>query len=303
MKKTLFILLIGLLLAVAACTPVPPAGSEGNGGEPTVDGGGGDSGGEEIDPGGVGFSPGGDDPDSGEVDPGPRPEVRWDSDPQALIMRGNFCCGFVPQLVPFNYIPDFQIYGDGRIIWTEYDDNSGARSVFVGQLSEAEMTAILQSLVDAGFFGWKDRYEDPLVADASEQCLIVNLESQQKTVCEYVEGAPEAFHAIYDELSAGAGADGEPYIPEQGLLTSHPIDASGFDNIESIRSTEWSEAAAGFSLSAATDEGAWVEGAALESAWAAVNANPWSGWAVEGDSYYQLTIQIPGVSMIEPPAR
>jgi hypothetical protein len=48
--------------------------------------------------------------------------------------------------------------------------------------------------------------------------------------------------------------------------------------------------------------GKWLEGEALETAWLAVNANPWGGIVQEGDTYYSLVLQVPGISQMEPPA-
>jgi hypothetical protein len=56
----------------------------------------------------------------------------------------------------------------------------------------------------------------------------------------------------------------------------------------------------GLSLSDAAG-GAWVEGEALELAWRVVNTNPWGGLVQEDETYYELTLQILGVSHIQPP--
>jgi hypothetical protein len=45
-----------------------------------------------------------------------------------------------------------------------------------------------------------------------------------------------------------------------------------------------------------------VEGEALELAWRVVNTKLWGGVVQEGKAYYQLTVQVPGVSQNAPPA-
>jgi hypothetical protein len=36
-------------------------------------------------------------------------------------------------------------------------------------------------------------------------------------------------------------------------------------------------------------------------AWRVVNTNPWGGLVQEDKTYYELTLQIPGVSHVQPP--
>src|SRR5688500_299185 len=103
----------------------------------------------------------------------PRPEVNWDTRPEALIVRGTFCCGFVPEMVYQNYIPDVQIWGDGRMIWTQNGSATNQRRVLEAYLSPNEMTQLLQRAVDDGFFGWQDSYADYSVTDMPSQCLVI----------------------------------------------------------------------------------------------------------------------------------
>src|SRR5574341_1096981 len=83
----------------------------------------------------------------------PRPEVRWEADPNTLVISADTCCGM---LFDPNGIPDARLWGDGRLIWVEYDGSK--RRVVSAALTAAEMTSLLQIFVEAGFFGWKDYY-------------------------------------------------------------------------------------------------------------------------------------------------
>ncbi|MFQ5616288.1 MAG: hypothetical protein ACE5GO_07495, partial [Anaerolineales bacterium] len=250
-------------------------------------------------PGGVALGDGEEDsPDSGNA---PRPDVVWDSDPAAPIVSGTFCCGFTSELVPINYIPDFQVWGDGRIVWVEYDE-SGGRRVLEAQFSANELSAVLQQAVDAGFFGWKERYENLTITDMADKCLTINLVSDSKTVCEYFEGAPQEFHNLYDLLARGAGLDGDDYVPESGYLVAHVLAEFTLSPI-SEDDVIW-PADTLFSLQEAVDKGIWVEEEALELAWEAVNKDPWGVVVREGGSTaYQLSVQIPGLNMTPPPER
>ncbi len=223
-------------------------------------------------------------------------ELNWNTDPDTLIVSATFCCGHTPNVAQLNYIPDALIWGDGRIIWVESAD-SGERRVLEGQLTPDQMHDLGQRVAGDGFFDWQDSYVDRSVADAAEQCLSVELEQQSKKVCEYFDGAPQAFHDLYAYIAHGAGAAGKNYAPEIGYLTAHPLALP--ENFTPPATQHWPAATLGLSLGQ-TEDGVWIEGEVLELAWSVVNAN-WLGIAVqEEDAYYQISVQIPGLSYVEP---
>ena len=233
-----------------------------------------------------------------DPEPGNSPVLSWNRDPQARLISATFCCGHITQVTLLNYIPDALVWGDGRIIWVEPDNE--ARRVLAGRLSVEQIEALLERMAAAGFFSWQDRYADQSVADAPDQCLSVELENQSKKVCEYFQGAPPAFHELYAEVAGGAGATGADYLPERGYLTAYPLDLpNGFTPpVDAV----WPVDSAGFSL-AEIGAGRWVEGETLNIAWEMVNAK-WRGMIIqESEIYYQLTLQIPGLSYVEPPTQ
>ncbi|HJS30062.1 MAG TPA: hypothetical protein VJ768_10595 [Anaerolineales bacterium] len=291
MKHLLISSLTALLLILTACAPVQPAASDDS------------TPGTTSEPSPTPATPDSTE-DSPEVEETPTPEpdmedASWDTNPEALIISATFCCGFVPQSAVINYIPDAQVWGDGRIVWVEQSDD-GTRRVLEGQLSLEELGLLIERIQDAGFFEWEDRYANQQVADYADKCINVNLVEQQKSVCEYYEGAPAEFHEIYDVLSTGAGASGEAYMPETGFLTVIPLGPTTQINPADVAGT-WDAAEMGISLSE-VGEGVWVEGPALEAAWAAVNFRPWNPMVQEGENYYLLGLQIPNLSMAPPPS-
>ena len=228
-----------------------------------------------------------------------RTEPSWNTAPDALIVSATLCCGYVHKLVRENYIPDALIWGDGRIIWTQ-STNSGERRVLEGYLTPDQMDALLQRVVADGFFDWQDKYVTYTRTDAAHKCLSVQLGQRSKQVCEYIEGAPQAFHDLYADIATGAGVAGAEYVPELGYLTAYPLD---FSNQPAPQvELKWPADSAGFSLNEAV-HGVWVEGEVLELAWAALNVKQWGMIVQDGDAYYQISVQIPGISLFEPPAR
>jgi hypothetical protein len=222
----------------------------------------------------------------------PRPTVDWDRSAASVVLSATYCCGLVPQYYAENYLPDVLIFGDGRIVWVE-DLEGGARRVNEGVLSEAELAALLQSVVDAGFFGWADNYANYNVTDLPNKCLHVRLAEASKSVCEYYEGAPAAFHTLYREAASGAGTPAAEFVPSEGRLSVFPTVAS--DNLTPEDYVVWDPAVAGISLSQVTPEQI-IDGNALALAWRAVNRSSWTPLVREGDDYYYVVVGIPGLN-------
>ena len=222
-------------------------------------------------------------------------QINWNHSPDQRIIQAIFCCGFTTRNFAMNYLAEATVWGDGRIVWVEQSPE-GARQVLEGHLTMDQLNNLFQRVVETGFFDWDERYANEMIADAADKCLQITIENRSKEVCEYVEGAPPAFHDLYAEVAAGAGATGTPYVPKRGYLTATVLPEGG-DFSETVEM--WPEEAAGFSLSEATG-GRWVEGEALDTAWRVVNQGPFTA-VEEGETYYELTLQLPDLSLTELP--
>jgi hypothetical protein len=223
----------------------------------------------------------------------PRPVLEWDTSPDAVVIEAYVVGGMVPMNYHQNYIPEVRVFGDGRIVWVEWQ--SGSRTVLEGQLTEAELRAVLEKFSSAGFFGWENFYEpDGVIYDAGTATLRVNLLSISKSVSEYVEGAPPKYHELWAYVANGAGTTGAPFMPENGYLLATLINGTGF-----TATHIWPEEATGLKLSDVT-AGRYVQGEALTNAWAILNENQYA--IIESDgALYSITLQIPGLSYQTPP--
>jgi hypothetical protein len=165
--------------------------------------------------------------------------------------------------------------------------------VYEATLSEAEMRALLQDIVDAGFFGWADNYANYNITDLPTQCLFVQLAEGSKSVCEYYEGAPAAFHTLYGEAASGAGAEATEFVPTEGVLIATPTTEPY--NVTTEDYLAWDPTATGLSLATVTAQQP-IDGNALALAWHAVNRNTWAPLVKEGDTYYYLVVLVPGLN-------
>ncbi len=200
-----------------------------------------------------------------------------------------------------NYIPEAQLWGDGRLIRVQ-TGSSGERRVLTAQLTTAEMETRLRSFVDAGFFGWQDNYADYSVTDQPSTCLEVNRLSANKQVCEYYRGAPKAFHQLVGDMASGAGHPGADFVPQRGYLTAYPQTLSpSQQQSPDLGQWQWPAEGVGFSLPEA-ENGRWIDGPALTLAWSITSANQWNPRVQDDVNYYQITVRVPEVSWVHPPA-
>jgi hypothetical protein len=186
------------------------------------------------------------------------------------------------------------LWGDGRLIWVEYDNNGGRR-VLTATLTPLDMQQALQAIVDAGFFGWKDYYEPPYqIYDAPSTCINVNLTSTSKSVCTLMGNPPDAFYTLTSKI--GKGYLGSDLVPTTGYLQATPIEGVSVNN----PILHWPVDSLGFSLSE-TAAGKWIDGEALALAWQVVNTQPFNSIVQEGDTYYTLVLLVPDVTRQQPP--
>lgn len=141
------------------------------------------------------------------------------------------------------------------------------------------------------------RYEPKeTILDGSPIGINVHLLSTSREVREYVTGAPPEFHELFDLLTSGAGVKGTPYLPQSAQLNAREINSR--DWTTKTEFPVWDAAALGLDLHDAMR--VWVEGDALTYAWEIVNQNSAFPIVVQGDSYFELHLRLPELSVMGP---
>jgi hypothetical protein len=98
-------------------------------------------------------------------------------------------------------------------------------------------------------------------------------------------------------ISSGAGATGQPYVPQTGIITVYPMESA--DYLTDMEVLVWDAEQAMTTLADLLD--GRIEGPALMQAWAVVNQQYWSPIVVEGEDYYELFLEIPELTGRETP--
>ncbi len=220
--------------------------------------------------------------------------IEWDRNPEARIVRIHSpytTAGLAGAYDDRYYIPEVQIWGDGRILWIAKGGTD--RQIHEDQLTDEQVERLLRRIANAGFFEWEASYQTLGGNSAPAMVLEVNLADRTKAVSEH-GGAPEAYYDLVAYLQQGAGAQGQPFVPDEGYLTLQRFSAD-------VEGKPWP---AGSSLSPKdVGDGIYIQGALLNFAWDEINKNPTGPTYVtyEGETYHMM-VQIPELSCTEPPA-
>jgi len=222
-------------------------------------------------------------------------DLNYDTGAGTVVVEADSAGGFVPEAFVRGHIPGFRLYGDGRVIWTEQAGLGEA--VHEGHLAPQEVADLLAWIAERGFFEMDDFYTvENAPTDMPSDCVAVHLAAQDKRVCEYFDGAPEAFGEIYDRLQAGAGAsDVTDYQPQIGWAVSELLTwDSGAEAIA------WPESLT--PVPAALVGGGWIEGETLDFVWQhRLEQGPFTIFEASGDAYL-VVLQVPGLMPQAPPA-
>lgn len=222
-------------------------------------------------------------------------KAQWNHAADALIVQVTAPSGFLPsELYQEVYIPETQIWGDGRITWGTYVDGEGY-TLRTGRLTSEQMTLLLQRFAHVGFLLWRSHYQNGVAIDGAPRCISVELAmpTVQHQVCELAGGAPQAFYTLFDFLVSGAGATGVPYTPTTAYIRTWPADTAVPFSQSPI---SWPTDLFGLPASAALD-GVWVQGEGLAHLWQAVLDDHYPVLTVADEhGIYALTMQIPGLN-------
>ncbi len=217
------------------------------------------------------------------------PSPRWDHSIEASVLYT-----FPGAMhIDFNYIPDVQVRGDGRIVWVERRPEGGRR-VLEGRLTEAELLLTVQRAIEGRAF-------DPLgtPSPAPGGCPYSGVDNElvirllRAAAVERIRSSSPAICSLVLFLAFGARTGGAPYQPELGLLYPIPVEETGLPITSGARAAWPAELLLVNLHSAYEQRGSYeIEGLALEWAWDFVNQNPEPIVSFEGTDYW-LGVQVP----------
>jgi hypothetical protein len=177
-----------------------------------------------------------------------------------VVLRYDVAGGFVPVEFSVGHLPQFTLYGDGRVIFPGASDVSGvpADGVATGgrlrtvMLTEPQVQDLLKfALLEGGLGVATGPYDATGVADAPTATFEIHADGNDKTVSAYALGIDATgadlpmrarLSRLADRLSAmeSGGAAGAPWEPV--AYRAMLLDASGVTGVK-VRAWPWNDVA------------------------------------------------------------
>ena len=187
-----------------------------------------------------------------------------------------------------NRIPNFRIWGDGRIVYSEV--NNGIRSISIGKISHEKLQNMLEMLDEEGYFS--NPPPNSVNPAGTGYTLIVNLENEQ-----YQSFWSDRTDIYSDLINAIEQEKLEKYTPHEGLLIVGSY--KGMPAIDSF--PKWLENFP-FALSEVGREGKWISGDIVLYVWEVINRQPGRLAGIEENgNIYSLGLEIKDISIEDPP--
>lgn len=164
-------------------------------------------------------------------------QIPHPTDPSAVVLSLETCCGFMPVEFALTDAPSFILYGDNRLIFRPSPDPEqelgpgGTRPAFVqARMNAEQVDALLRfALGPGGLLDARERYDDMMIADAATTTFTIDAGGVQKTVSAYnlsveamgPDGAilrrlaelAQLLGSFERQVAAGQVVSAEPYQP------------------------------------------------------------------------------------------
>jgi len=153
------------------------------------------------------------------------PKTEWDTSPDKVIISYQ-----VFREIEYGYIPDFQIWGDGHIVWVK--NSYSTREVYEGYLTQGELKKLIDQFIDVGYYNWfgnhGESYESISIKLTSRPYYDLPIDSNKE------------ISNLVDYLRTGAGLEAKEFVPSIGYLYVLPIEETEY-SIERVIPVPWTD--------------------------------------------------------------
>jgi hypothetical protein len=228
--------------------------------------------------------------------------LNWDRSPTTIIFRADIIGGNREQeFFARNEVPLCTVYGDGRVVWTN-EVASSNQEVLFDQLSDDVIRTFIDTLtITEQFFSYPGQADLQLPSAVAPvyEVMEVNVSGQSFKTDAFSGWPADYFPRILDRCRTLSQT---PILFEAtaGWLSVVPVPA----DLEAP-TYQWEPNAAGISLAeiAASNERRWITGSNPRVLFNLLQTTPSNARMLENGSYYQIAVEVPGVTRYSPPAQ
>ncbi|MGH2535337.1 MAG: hypothetical protein ACRDJW_24010 [Thermomicrobiales bacterium] len=203
-----------------------------------------------------------------------------------LVLRIAVGGGFMPPQFHVTEMPQFSVYGDGRVIFLgpqiEIYPPPALPNLRVLRLTEEGLQLVIAEADDAGLIGRGRQYDNDQVADAPTTTITVNANGQTTVVAAYALGIGESPNATEDEQDelakikafVGRMINLTEWLPESAIAA--PEDAYQIARLQVVASTDTASLVPGDELTPVPSVD-WLLATPLSGF-----GDPYQGFGIEG---------------------
>ena len=225
--------------------------------------------------------------------------VLWDRSPQTIVFRADIVGG-ESDFVARNAVPNCTIYGDNRIVWVN-ELGPFQIQVLEDRLSDQTISAFAQHLaVDERIYTYQAHLADIQTQDGVNpvaETVTINVDNVLHQADSFGGWDADWFPRV---LSACKSLSQTPVLvaPSSGWLSAQSVPFSTQPPI-----VTWDATTMGISLSSAADGAThWVSGAGAAALFTTLHSLPSNMIFEDGNAYYEVALQVPGLTRAAPPA-
>ncbi len=225
--------------------------------------------------------------------------VQWDHSPQAVVFRADVIGGD-DDFHARNAIPNCTIYGDNRVVWVN-ELGPFHIQVLEDRLTDPTISAFIQHLtVDERIYTYDSHLSD-LQTETSVNPVVETLKVNVNGLGhsgDSLGGWDSSYFPRIVDACQSLSKSPVLVAPSSGWLVAQSVPFSIAPPI-----VDWDKDASGLSLAALADGSPhWISGAAASQLWDTLHSLPSNLIFDEGDSYYEVALQVPGITRDAPPA-
>jgi hypothetical protein len=170
------------------------------------------------------------------------PPVYKDS-PRDIVIQMFTSGGYAPDIVEKTRVPDFTLYGDGRVIFSRSTDPQNYK-LYESKLTPEKMMNIINLFEQEGFFDMNDNYLNVTVKDLPSAYITLNLRDKTRTIKIYALNIatqqrliPRGLINLTRRLTEFSTEDEKEYEPEKITLFVQELPKSQYS--KDMKKIKW----------------------------------------------------------------
>lgn len=231
-----------------------------------------------------------------------QPVIQWNRDPYQVVFRAEVVGGDnTDALYRLNDVPPCTVYGDGRIVWLQESSGTGITQVLFDYLSDDLLMDFIWTIAIEGKiydYGEGFSLEIPSSEVPVYERLTVEVNDRRHVTDAFAEW-PDRYYTDILEHCRTIAPTPRVFEPDAAWLSVQAVEYDA-----SIPSVIWEADASGLSMNeiSGSQEKRWIEGNNVRVLWRVLRENSPDIQFNENENYYQLALQVPGVTLDAPPA-